>query len=253
MLHDLDLVPDVAARQQAAHADTLGGLGHGVVVEGGTGLDEHRKAMPQHLQAGELRARMLVFGGDIRLPVGEGNLRRIDLRQIEDAAAGGMDDMVVGIDETGMDGAAAGVKNAPRPPGIGDLVCGSDGDDPAPSDGDGAAFEDAPLLVDGDDVAVGDDEYRSGLLAAALSSTVACYPPAPVLHGAMMRPCRGSSSRSAASTVSTLREIKDVTRVLLAGLYHETNTFAPEVTDTARFTIRRGAELSGLRRRRLAD
>jgi microcystin degradation protein MlrC len=34
-----------------------------------------------------------------------------------------------------------------------------------------------------------------------------------------------------------------VTKVLLAGLYHETNTFAPEVTDTAQFTVRRGAEL----------
>jgi microcystin degradation protein MlrC len=34
-----------------------------------------------------------------------------------------------------------------------------------------------------------------------------------------------------------------MTRVLLAGLYHETNSFAPEVTDAGRFTIRRGAEL----------
>jgi microcystin degradation protein MlrC len=34
-----------------------------------------------------------------------------------------------------------------------------------------------------------------------------------------------------------------VTKVLLAGLYHETNTFAPEVTDVTQFTVRRGAEL----------
>ena len=34
-----------------------------------------------------------------------------------------------------------------------------------------------------------------------------------------------------------------MTRVLLAGLYHETNTFAPEVTGAERFTIRRGGEL----------
>lgn len=34
-----------------------------------------------------------------------------------------------------------------------------------------------------------------------------------------------------------------MTRVLLAGLYHETNTFGPEVTGAGRFTVRRGPEL----------
>jgi microcystin degradation protein MlrC len=34
-----------------------------------------------------------------------------------------------------------------------------------------------------------------------------------------------------------------VTQVLLAGLYHETNTFAPDVTDAARFTVQRGPAL----------
>jgi hypothetical protein len=72
--------------------------------------------------------------------------------------------MIVGINKAGMDRCAASVKNALRTPGIGDFLRGADGDDPATIDGDGAAFKDASLVVDGYDEAIGDDDIAAALL-----------------------------------------------------------------------------------------
>jgi len=55
--------------------------------------------------------------------------------------------VVVRIDETGMDRAAARIENALRPKEAGDFLGWADGDDPAIGDRDRATLEDASLRV----------------------------------------------------------------------------------------------------------
>jgi hypothetical protein len=97
---------------------------------------------------------MVILRGHIGLPIGEGYIRGGSLRLIEDAPAGGVHDVVVGIDEAGVDCPTACVENALRAPGTSELRRWTDGDNPAIGIGDGASFENAPLPVDGHHVAI---------------------------------------------------------------------------------------------------
>src|SRR5262245_4787472 len=110
--------------------------------------------MPEHLQAGQLRTRMLVLGGHICLPISERHLRWKLLRQVENAAARGVDYVVVRVDEPGMDCSAAGIDHALGTKLAGDLARGTDGSDPPASDGDSSTLEYLPFAIDRHDVAV---------------------------------------------------------------------------------------------------
>jgi hypothetical protein len=159
--HNVNLVPDIASGQHAAHTNFLSSRGHGVSVEDCARFHKHCKSMPQHLKTGELGRNLLIVRGHVSFPVGEGDVCSRWL--IEDSAARGVHDVVVRVNEAGMDCPATSVKKALRTPNAGDLRSGTNSGYSAIGEGDRTTFEDTPLRVNGDEAAICDEDVAAAL------------------------------------------------------------------------------------------
>ena len=152
-------VPQIGRGEERAHADALDGLGRGVGRKDRARLDEHGKAAGQHLDRGHGGRRGLVLGSDVRLPVGELDDRRVDVENVaENAAAGCMHDVVVGVDKAGVHDAALCVDRLPRIEAAPQLGVRPDGEDARSGNCQRAGRNNPAFRIHGEHLTVLDQE-----------------------------------------------------------------------------------------------
>ena len=153
-------VPEPRVGDQAAHADLLGGVGDGRRRMRRAGLEEAGRAVADHLEAGEHRARVLCLVVDgVQERHEEAGLDVAKRHRVAERAPREVEgDVRVALDEAGMHDRAARVDDAVGPVLLEDRRRRADGHDVTAVDRDGAVGVDVAVVVHRQDVAVRDDE-----------------------------------------------------------------------------------------------
>ena len=149
-------------RDHAPDAGRLDSLGSRCeVAQGAAGVGEARRAVHQHLDAGEQRAEVLVLVGDAAQDRLVDEPEELVFREVlgGGAAEEAPGDVRVRVDEAGVAHAAPGVDGAPGVAIRGQRSLAHEGD-VAPADSDVAGCEDAPPGVHRDHVSIRYDEIE---------------------------------------------------------------------------------------------
>src|SRR5665213_662191 len=139
--HERCIVPEIGICQGAADADRSRCRRHRVRLESATRLDECSDAVPQHLDTGKFCCCRFVLGLQCSFPIRVVRTLAISLAGVaaKKATTGLGIDVKMGIDESWMDNAAAGVENLRAFPVFQHLGFAAHSDDRVPAHRDGTA------------------------------------------------------------------------------------------------------------------